>query len=147
MSSTLSSSTQIIPRYFVGFSTQNSARTGVSTFYDIDLVNIDLMTSFMTRVGERVMRPDWGCKLWDYLMEPFTTMLQQQIISETQRICNLDTRTQFINMQIYQLDHGFRIDVLLNYVPWNVTSNFSVNFENNELVYFSGAPTANTLIG
>lgn len=130
-------------RYFVGFSTRNSARTGVRTLYDIQLINVDLMTSFMTRVGERVMRPDWGCKLWDYLMEPFTTMMQNNIITESLRICSLDSRVLVVNdtVQIFQLDSGFRIEINLQYLPWNVIGTFYASFIQDELTYYGPANT------
>jgi phage baseplate assembly protein W len=127
-----------LKRYFIGFSTQNSATTGVRTLYDIALVNVDLMTAFQTRVGERVMRPDWGCKLWDYVMEPLTPTLREQIINEAIRICSLDTRLVMDSVQVYELDQGFRIDIQLEYLPWRVINTFTATFENNEQIYFQG---------
>lgn len=127
-----------LQRYFIGFSTQNSATTGVRTLYDIALVNVDLMTAFMTRVGERVMRPDYGCKLWDYVMEPLTPSLREDIIREAIRICNLDTRLVMDAVQVYELDHGFRIDIRLMYLPWRVIDTFTATFQSNEQVYFQG---------
>lgn len=132
-----------LKRYFVGFSTQNSAVTGVRTLYDINLINVDLMTAFQTRVGERIMRPDWGCRLWDYLMEPFTLTLQNQIITESLRICGLDTRVVVINdvVQVFQLGQGFRIEINLSYQPWRVIGAFYANFEQAELTYYGPANT------
>jgi phage baseplate assembly protein W len=127
-----------LQRYFIGFSTQNSSITGVRAIYDIALINTDLQTAFQTRVGERVMRPDYGCKLWDYLMEPLTAMMQQQIIDETLRICNLDSRTTMLNSQVFTLDHGFRIEVALEYMPWRVFGTFYATFELAEQTYFQG---------
>lgn len=149
MSKTLStrSSRPTLQRYFVGFSTQNSAVTGIRTFYDIDLININLMTSFQTRIGERVMRPDWGCKLWDYLMEPWTQTLSDQIITEAVRICQLDSRLTVLNVQAFQQDYGFRIEIQLQYAPWNVIGSFTQNFQQNDLIYFDSSPTANSLLG
>lgn len=136
-------------RRYVGFSTQNSAKTGVSTLYDIDIIKIDLMTAFQTRVGERVMRPDYGCKLWDYLMEPFTNIMRDKIITESIRICSLDERITIFNVQVFELDLGFRIDIDLQY---NLSTTvkvdtFSATFENADLVYFGSSPTTNTLLG
>jgi len=125
-----------LQRYFVGFSTQNSAETGNRTIYDIDLINTDLMTSFQTRVGERVSRPDWGCKLWDYLMEPMTPVMRENIISEAVRICGLDTRTELVNVQVLEVDQGFRIAIDLWYLPWRVKGTFTATFQREEQVYF-----------
>lgn len=137
----------IIPpkRYFVGFSTQNSTKTGVSTLYDIDLINADLMAAFQTRVGERVMRPDYGCKLWNYLMEPSSQYLAELIILEATRICELDTRCSVMNVQIAEADQGFRIEVLLAYQPWNVIGTFTASFQKEDLVYY-GASNSNSLL-
>jgi phage baseplate assembly protein W len=125
-----------LQRYFIGYSTQNSANTGVRTLYDIALVNVDLMAAFQTRVGERVMRPDYGCKLWDYVMEQLTPTMRQLIINETLRICNLDSRLVMQNAQVYDLDQGFRIEISLEYLPWRVIQTFTVTFETNEQAYF-----------
>jgi phage baseplate assembly protein W len=128
----------ILKRYFIGFSTQNSAVTNVRSLYDIDLINIDLMNAFNTRVGERVMRPDYGCKLWDYMMEPMTPSLRNDIVVEATRICALDTRLVQQSEQVFQFDAGFQINIVLLYLPWQVTSTFTAKFENDNVVYFTG---------
>ena len=138
---------QIVPstRYFVGFSTQNTSQTGVSAFYDIDLINNDLMTAFQTRVGERVMRPDYGCKIYNYLMEPFTSFVAQSIIDEAVRIVELDSRCVVMNIQASEANQGIRIEILLAYQPWNVIQTFFVTFQQNDLIYY-GSANSNTLL-
>lgn len=126
-----------LTRYFVGYSTQTSLTTGVRTLYDIPLINVDLMNAFNTRVGERVMRPDYGCKLWDYLMEPLTTIMHAAIIAEVQRICDLDSRLITQSVDVTAVDQGFSIAVVLVYLPWNVIGTFTASFENADAVYFS----------
>lgn len=134
-------------RYFFGFSTQNSATTGIRTLYDVDLINVDLMASFQTRVGERIMRPDYGCKLWNYLLEPWTNELSTDIITEVNRICGLDTRLVLVDQQVFQQAYGFQINMTLMYLPWRVIQNFTVNFQQNEMIYFDSTPNTNNLIG
>lgn len=126
-----------LKRYFVGFSTQTSQIDGVRSIYDINLINIDLANAFNTRVGERVMRPDYGCKLWDYLMEPLTSALQEDIIQEAIRICNLDSRLVMQNTQVFQSMYGFSISITLQYLPWLVVGTFTATFENAEATYFN----------
>lgn len=134
---TQSTSINQLKRYFIGYSTLYSSVTGVRTLYDIDLINVDLMTAFNTRVGERVMRPDYGCKLWDYLMEPMTPILADLIITEATRICNLDSRVVPQAIVPLELDQGFRIEATLMYLPWNVTATFSATFELADTTYFT----------
>lgn len=135
----------VMKRYFVGYSTQNVTTPGATTLYDIQLINIDLMTAFMTRVGERIMRPDWGCKLWNYLMEPWTTTLNDMIIAEVLRICSLDTRLSVVNevVQIFPATYGFSIAMTLLYQPWLVAATFTANFEQNDMIYYDGASNTN----
>jgi hypothetical protein len=121
-----------LTRYFVGFSTQNSVQSGVRTLYDIDLINIDLMTAFQTRIGERVMRPDYGCKLWDYVMEPLTPNSRDDIVQEVIRICALDSRLVLQDVAVTPQDAGFTVAVLLQYLPWRVSATFTATFEQQE---------------
>ena len=126
-------------RYFVGFSTQNSALTGVRSLYDIDLINVDLLNAFNTRVGERVMRPDYGCALWDYLMEPMNPVLNDKIVREAIRICNLDSRLVQQSVNVIQADNGFTIVIVLKYLPWQVIATFTTSFETANQSYFDYA--------
>lgn len=128
-----------IKQQFYGFSTQNSDKTGVRTLYGIDLINVDLMHAFNTRIGERIMRPDHGCRLWDYVGEPLTDFTRELIIQEVTRICEADSRVVVINIQIFEKDHGFRIEPTLSYQPDNVIATFSADFQRNESIYFDGA--------
>jgi phage baseplate assembly protein W len=135
----------LLKRFFVGFSTQNSAKTGIRTLYDIDLINVDLMSAFQTRVGERVMRPDYGCKLWDYLMEPLTDVLRTDIIAEVIRICQLDSRCVVIDTQVFEQDQGFKVSMTLQYLPWLVIDTFIITFNQSDLTYFGSASSGNFL--
>ena len=128
---------QQLQRYFIGFSTQQSSITGIRTLYDIDLIKTDIMASFQTRVGERVMRPDYGCKLWDYLMEPLTSQIRADIIDESERIVKLDSRCTFLDSHVFELAHGFKIEITVQYEPWKVSETFAVTFEQSNIAYFS----------
>jgi phage baseplate assembly protein W len=123
-------------KVFFGFSSIDTDRTGVSTLYDIALINRDLLNAFYTRRGERVMRPDWGCRIWDWLYDPLTPLLTDMIIAEVVRICQSDSRLTVLDTQVYQSDNGIRVEMTLNYQPFNVVNSFTATFENRQTVYF-----------
>jgi len=126
-----------LTRVFFGFSTIDTDKTGQTQLFDIQLINRDLLNAFYTRVGERVMRPDWGCKIWDWLMDPLTPLLHDQIVAEVLRICEEDTRVVVLNQQIYEYQNGLRIEMTLNYLPYNVVNSFTATFEQQQTAYFS----------
>lgn len=128
---------------FVGFSSIDTDRTGVSKLYDIALIDRDLLNAFYTRRGERVMRPDWGCRIWEWLMDPLTPLLHDQIIAEVVRICQLDSRTSVLDTKVYEYQNGLRIEMTLNYQPFNVVNSFTVTFETRQTVYFSNTDSLN----
>lgn len=121
---------------FVGYSTVNTSSTGISTLYDLDLINQDLLNAFNTRVGERVMRPDWGCTIWNYMMEPFDDNTKQCIIDEATRICQDDSRLELQSCNATEYEHGIVVSLTLLYLPYNVINNFQVNFENTQTEYY-----------
>lgn len=126
-------------RVFKGFSTVDTDRTGETHLFDIDLINRDLLNAFYTRVGERVMRPKDGCKIWDWLMEPLTPLLHDQIVTEVVRICESDSRLVNINTQVFEYENGIRVEMTLEYRPFDVVNSFTLNFENKQQSIFSGA--------
>jgi phage baseplate assembly protein W len=114
---------------FKGFSTAGESLTKDWTYYDIELIKRDLMNHFNTRVGERVMRPDFGCKIWDYMMEPLTTGIRDLIVAETMRICEMDSRVSVNDVQVFQMGSGIRVEMTLNYDPFSVSETFYVDFD------------------
>lgn len=115
-------------RVFYGFTTQGGIGAPARSLYDIDLVNLDLYYAFQTRRGERVGRPNYGCLIWQWLMEPITPGLFDQIIAEVARIAGLDSRLVLKNVQPYEFQHGIRVEVTSLYLPWQVTGTFTTDF-------------------
>lgn len=124
-------------RIFSGYSTVNTSITGHQNLYDVDLVKQDLTNHFQTRIGERVMRPDFGCAIWDYFMEPLTEYNRNAIVAEAIRVCEADSRLNVVNVSVSELDSGVRVELILNYVPLNVIDTFTVDFERSESISLS----------
>lgn len=120
---------------FRGFSTINGETRTDWSVYDIDLIKRDLLNHFHTRVGERVMRPDWGCRIWDWLMEPLTEPMREQIVAEAVRICREDPRVTVAGVNAIALDHGVRVEIALDLIPFgNLPTTISVDFEDRQSI-------------
>jgi phage baseplate assembly protein W len=124
-------------KVFAGFSSVDTDRTGTSKLYDIALIDRDLLNAFYTRRGERVMRPDWGCRIWEWLMDPLTPLLHDQIVAEVVRICQSDSRLSVLDTKVYEYENGLRVEMTLNYQPFNVINSFAVTFDNRQSAYFN----------
>lgn len=123
-----------INNYFTsysGFSTVGVNGNQSWARYDIDLIRTDLMNHFQTRIGERVMRPDYGCRIWDWLMEPMTPALREMIVNEVVRVFKADTRLVLTEVRVFQLDNGIRIECSLNYVGFSGDHTVTVDFSDN----------------
>lgn len=114
---------------FKGFSTVGAPLKKEWTFYDIELIKRDLMNHFNTRVGERVMRPDYGCKIWEYMMEPLTGGMRDLVVAEAIRICESDSRVSVDKVQVYTMGSGIRVEITLSYDPFSVIDTFYVDFD------------------
>jgi phage baseplate assembly protein W len=114
-------------RLFVGFSTHD-ANTNTK-LYDIELVNRDLLNHFQTRLGERVMLPNYGTIIWNLLFEPLTEGNRNRIISDATRIIKSDTRVELVSINVIEMDHGLKVDMQLKYNPYGVLQNFSASYD------------------
>ncbi len=119
---------------FRGFSTAVEETTGKRdwTLYDIKLIRQDLLNHFNTRKGERPMRPDFGCSIWDWLFELSSASVRDDIKAEARRICESDSRVNVLSCKLVILQNGVRVDLKLEYAPSNVVGDFYVTFENNQ---------------
>lgn len=123
----------ISSKSFVGFCSDDAVLNRDTKLSGVLLIEKDLRNAFMTRVGERVMRPDYGCKIWDYFMEPLTDYLREQIVAEGLRICSLDERLEVMGITVTQLDSGLKVEIFLNYRPLGVYDTFTQNFESRQV--------------
>lgn len=121
-----------IPSTYVGFSSVGVTSTNNVTLYDVELVKRDLMNHFMTRVGERVMRPDFGCRIWDYLYENGTADITDLIVADAQRVCKSDPRVILRQTNVYFLENGIQVEMLLDFIGLAVMQTFAVLFEIEE---------------
>jgi phage baseplate assembly protein W len=99
---------------FIGFST-DSKKKPPYTLTDLDLVKQDLLNHFLTRKGERVMRPNFGSTIHDMLMEPFDNLTKQDIEDECRNIVENDPRVDLLDMNIENADHMLKVELYLQY--------------------------------
>lgn len=101
---------------FKGFSTIDTIRPPY-TLTDGDLVKRDLLNEFYTRIGERVMRPNFGSIIWDLLMDPNTPDIVQRVREDVDKIIDRDPRAQLRDTRIFLLDHSLRVEIDITLVP------------------------------
>jgi phage baseplate assembly protein W len=114
---------------YTGFSTIDAERTRSWKVFDVELVRVDLMNHFMTRVGERLGRPEFGCRIWDMLHEQMTPGLREDIINEAVRICASDPRVKVHEVFLFDFDNGIRIQITLDFVGLAAMQQFEALFE------------------
>jgi phage baseplate assembly protein W len=112
---------------FKGFSTVDKIRAPYS-LTDVDLVKRDLLNEFNTRLGERVMRPNFGSIIWDLLMNPEDNFTEQEIRDDIERIVGKDTRVELINISVFRSDHAIRAEVELQFVILKTSDTLYLEF-------------------
>lgn len=100
---------------FKGFSTVDKIRAPYS-LTDIDLVKRDLLNEFNTRLGERVMRPNFGSIIWDLLMNPEDSFTEQDVREDIEKIVGKDNRVELVDITVFRSDHTIRAEVELLFV-------------------------------
>ena len=103
---------------FKGFSTVDRIRAPY-TLGGRDLVKRDLLNTFYTKKGERLMRPNYGSVIWDLLMNPDDTTTEKEIRDDVENIIDSDPRVDLLDTVIIYMDHTIRIEINLKYVLLN----------------------------
>jgi phage baseplate assembly protein W len=111
-----------------GFSTVNTNSQNFA-LYDFELIKQDILNSFYVRQGERLMNPTFGCVIWDLLFEPLTPQVQDVILQNVNFLLNYDPRVQASNITVTPYDTGIQIQATLTYVPYNLSENLQVQFD------------------
>ena len=101
---------------YKGFSTVNKIRAPY-TLTDAELVKTDLLNELNTRRGERVMRPKFGTRIFDILMNPLDEYVDKEDEDDVIRIVNKDPRVELQVVKTDVLDHTIRCAVQLRILP------------------------------
>jgi phage baseplate assembly protein W len=121
-----------IPRTYRGYSTVGAEFNRTLIITDIELVKLDLRNHFETRLGERLLRPDFGCLIWNLIEEPLDADNLSKITNEANRVCGLDPRVQVVSSTTFPLPNGVRVEMTLNYVGFNIIDQFTQIFERQQ---------------
>jgi hypothetical protein len=116
-----------------GFSTIGNEFKTVTTT-DFELAKRDLMNNFNVRKGERVMRPEFGCVIWDMLFEQLTEAAHSTIIDNVTAIALSDPRLDVVSVLPTTYEHGIQILISLRYVPTDQVESMLYTFNQDAAI-------------
>ena len=79
------------------------------------------------------MRPDFGTIIHDLLFESFDEDTQQAITEDAIRIIDQDPRLALVNLDVRELEHTLRLDIVLNYVPLDIVDTLAIEYDRQNL--------------
>ena len=101
---------------FIGFNTIGRVRAPY-TLTDGELIKRDLLNQFYTKLGERVMRPNYGSIIWDLLMDPSTADLDRKVQKDIEKIIKSEPRAELLDTKLFILDHTIRAEIDIRILP------------------------------
>ena len=113
-----------------GFSTIGKIRPPY-TLTDGELIKTDLLNELKAKKGERVMRPSFGTRIEDMLMNPLDKFLVQEVEDEVRRVVEKDSRVELQDIFTEALDHTVKIVVNLKILPFRDEEVLYLDFARN----------------
>jgi phage baseplate assembly protein W len=113
--------------YFVGFNTVGQPNPPYS-LTNVDIVKRDINNQFATPMGSRVMLPNFGTRIYEYLFDPFDEYTKNAIIEDAVRVVQSDPRVSLVNIDVFQEDQALNIVMILLFKPESITDNMFVTF-------------------
>lgn len=113
--------------YFVGFNTVDQPNPPYS-LTNIDLIKRDINNTFATPKGSRVMLPDYGTLIYDYLFDPFDEITKNSIIEDAINIIQNEPRVKLVSVDAFQEDQALNVVMVLLFLPESITDNMFVSF-------------------
>lgn len=113
--------------YFIGFNTVDQPNPPYN-LNNIELIKRDLYNVFATPVGARVMLPNFGTRIYEYLFDPFDEYTKGAIIADAVSVVQTDPRVQLVSIDVNQDDQALNVIMVLLFKPESVTDNLFVSF-------------------
>jgi len=112
---------------YVGFSTFQQINPPY-TIIDVECVKQDLLNVFHTKLGERVMLPEFGSRIHEVLFDPFDDVTRQAILDDIERVIATDPRVTYDHADVTEFEYGIRIEIQLTYTPGDTAETLFVEF-------------------
>lgn len=113
--------------FFTGFSTIEKT-SGPYTLTNIELVKRDLLNHFNTPMGSRVMRPDFGTRIYEMLFDPFDEYTRNAIMEDVLRVIQTEPRVELVDLDVYKDQHALSVLITLLFKPEAVTEELYVTY-------------------
>lgn len=97
---------------------------------DAELVIQDLVNALNIRQGEKVGQPAYGTRLWDFVFDPNTRDVTQQLENELQRVVAQDPRLNVNRIRAYARENGILVQMELAVTPFNNAGDLNLFFDN-----------------
>jgi phage baseplate assembly protein W len=101
----------------IGFNTIGKTKAPFTTT-GADTVLRDLQNELYTKKGERAMRPNFGCIIWDLLMDPADSNVEKLAKEDIQRILKKDPRVGEKEVKVLVLDNSISAEVIIDVIPF-----------------------------
>lgn len=112
---------------FIGFNTVNQPNPPYN-LNDIALIKRDIENTFATPIGSRVMLPNYGTRIYEYLFDPFDEYTKNAIIADATNVIQSEPRVDLVSIDVYQEDQALNIIMVLLFKPESITDNLFVSF-------------------
>ena len=95
---------------------------------NIELVKRDLLNHFNTPMGSRVMRPDFGTRIYELLFDPFDDYTRNAIMEDVVRVIQTEPRVELVDLDVYADQQALTVLITLLFKPEAVTEDLYVTY-------------------
>lgn len=113
---------------YKGFSTKDKLYPPY-TLTDIELVKQDIMNTFDTRKGERVMMPEFGSRIYEYLFEQLDHRTREAILDDAKQVIATEPRVEMISIDLIESEQAITLQIELLFKPQNTAEKLYVQFQ------------------
>jgi phage baseplate assembly protein W len=114
---------------YKGFSTKNPAAIN-NILQGKDLVIEDIMNEIMTRKGERIMLPNYGCIIHDLIFEPLTQETSAMVKEDLERIIDNDPRIELLSdITLLEQEHSITATMIVKILPSGEVEQLTIDLE------------------
>jgi len=76
---------------------------------------------------------DFGTIIFDLLFEPFDEETKAAVVDDAVELISEDPRFTMLSIDVRELEHTLRLDIVLNYVPLDVVDSLQVEYDRQNI--------------